>query len=831
MTHRATIDFGIDLGTTNSTIAVIDGIDARVIPNSRGSTVTPSAVYINPRGHVQVGQEAKERTLMHDLGNGDIEFKLRMGSAEGKKVFAGSGREMQPEDLSAEVLKSLKTDARSNLQEEVRAAVITVPAAFDRPQIAATQRAAERAGFALAPLLLEPVAASLAYGFQSESESAHWFVYDFGGGTFDAAVMRVRDGLIQVVNHNGDNHLGGKLIDWDLVTELLVPALTQQYHLPDFGRSSPRWLGAIGRLKFEIEKAKIEVCRTRQEVEVYIEKLCDDAHGNPVEVVYTLTPAQVEKVSGRYIQKSLTLCRRTLEEKGLTGASLDRILMVGGSTLNPWVREAVAAELCAPLEFGIDPVTVVARGAAIFASTQAAPPLDPGLVPLGTWQIEIEHAPVGNEPDPDIGGRVNPVGGVSPAGYTIELRDKRSRWSSGRISLGADGVFMTQLFAERQQRCEFEIELLDAAGRRIPTQPESVFYTIGIPPTKPPCPQSIGIALADGSVGILITKGKSLPVRGQQDRRTTVSLRAGNSDDVLRIPVLEGENPRAERNHFVGDLIIRGSDIRRDLPAGNKIEITVKMNESLHVAVSAFVPMLDEEFDVQFDEKTVHKSPEALRKELDQQKARLEAVRSDPGGASPKATQALDRINREGMIAEAEALAEAAAEDDDALSQLDRRLLDLAAAIDTAEDATAWPKALAEVAETKDLLDKIIADFDRDVTPADHERHDTLERDRQRAIASGDEAALKVCIITMDRLRYDILQRLPAFWIAQLDFAEERADSMTDVAQARRLIAQAQRAVNNNDVEGLRSAVRQLFSLLPIVEREEARNRLGSTII
>jgi len=141
---RMTIDFGIDLGTTNSTIAVVDGTDAKPIPNKVGSVITPSAVWIDKRNNLHVGAEAKERALTDDPDNGDLEFKLRMGSMreDGKKVFVRSGREMLPEELSAEVLKSLKTDVQSSMGEDVRAAVVTVPAAFELPQTAATRRAA-----------------------------------------------------------------------------------------------------------------------------------------------------------------------------------------------------------------------------------------------------------------------------------------------------------------------------------------------------------------------------------------------------------------------------------------------------------------------------------------------------------------------------------------------------------------------------------------------------------------------------------------------------------------------------------------------------------------
>ena len=140
---RMTIDFGIDLGTTNSTIAVVDGIDAKPIPNKAGSMITPSAVWIDKRGSLHVGEEAKARALKDDPDNGDLEFKLRMGMREsGSKKFVRANREMLPEELSAEVLKSLKMDVQTSMGEDVRAAVVTVPAAFELPQTAATRRAA-----------------------------------------------------------------------------------------------------------------------------------------------------------------------------------------------------------------------------------------------------------------------------------------------------------------------------------------------------------------------------------------------------------------------------------------------------------------------------------------------------------------------------------------------------------------------------------------------------------------------------------------------------------------------------------------------------------------
>jgi len=224
---RTTIDLGIDLGTTNSCIALLKGTEVEILRNNDGQETTPSAVWLDRKDRLHVGQRARDQ-FEADEENAAIEFKLQMGKAT-DRVFQRSGRSFRPEALSAEVLKSLLGDARARLDEEIRAAVITVPADFDLPQCDATRQAAQLAGLTSSPLLQEPVAAALAYGFQSDSDKVFWLVYDLGGGTFDAAVMQMRDGMFRVVNHGGDRHLGGKLIDWAIVEQLLVPALAGRF--------------------------------------------------------------------------------------------------------------------------------------------------------------------------------------------------------------------------------------------------------------------------------------------------------------------------------------------------------------------------------------------------------------------------------------------------------------------------------------------------------------------------------------------------------------------------------------------------------------------------
>ena len=205
--NRSTIDFGIDLGTTNSAIAVLEGVAQNIIKNNEDQDTTPSAVHIGRNNQVHVGQRAKNAVLRKP-SDAYAEFKRRMGT-EYLYHFKSSNQRKKPEELSAEVLKALRADVSRRLGEEINAAVVTVPAAFELHQCDATKKAAELAGLQVCALLQEPVAAALAYGFQADAEKAYWLVYDFGGGTFDAALIKAQDGLINVVHHGGNNFLGG----------------------------------------------------------------------------------------------------------------------------------------------------------------------------------------------------------------------------------------------------------------------------------------------------------------------------------------------------------------------------------------------------------------------------------------------------------------------------------------------------------------------------------------------------------------------------------------------------------------------------------------------
>jgi molecular chaperone DnaK len=299
---------GIDLGTSNSTAAVFDGKDLTVVRNGQGSVLTPSVVRIDARGNVLVGARAR-RFLDADPANTRSEFKRLMGTAH-KLEFPASGAVRRPEELAAEVLKSLRQDVADQLGVAPQRAVISVPALFELHQTAATSEAARLAGFERIELIQEPVASAIAAGWTHESGNGPWLVYDLGGGTFDVSLLETQEGMLRVVGHDGDNFLGGR--DFDrAVVDLVLAKLASDGIVID--RANPQHAVALRRLRVTAEEAKIELTRAA-EAPVFLAGL--DVAGQSVDVDVVVARAGYEALIAPIIDRSLDICTRLLATHG-----------------------------------------------------------------------------------------------------------------------------------------------------------------------------------------------------------------------------------------------------------------------------------------------------------------------------------------------------------------------------------------------------------------------------------------------------------------------------------------------------------------------------------
>jgi molecular chaperone DnaK len=833
---RTTIDFGIDLGTTNSAIAVLRGADTYIIKDNDGMDITSSAVFIDKHGQTQIGFRAKGR--QEDEKSADdvhIEFKRLMGS-DHPHEFKTSGRTMKPEELSAEVLKSLRGDVQQKLAEDIQAAVITVPAAFKQQQCVATRKAGELAGFSQCPLLQEPVAASLAYGFQADMTKEYWLVYDFGGGTFDAAIMRAEEGSIIVVNHGGNNLLGGSDIDWAIVEQLVIPELVDNYDLPDFSRGNKKWRTTLAKIKKSSEDAKIRLSRANKAI-IEISGI-KDAHGEEVEFDFTLTRNALISVAEPFIMRSVEICRRILQEKKLSPSAIERIILVGGPTLADYFREIIHSSLSIQLDHSVDPLTVVARGAAVFAGTQRIESKATPKAVAGQFNVSLVYKTMGPDRDPQIRGAVKSPDNSSVEGFTVEFVNqtdgarKLLGWRSGKIPLKADGKFKSRLEAEQGVRNTYAIKLLDPHGSMRTIVPDTVVYTMtgaaGVI-SEQPIINSIAVALANNERQIFFNKGEPLPAKKTEVFRSAHTLHKGGSGEVLKVPIVEGEMEKADHNSLLGFLDISGASIRRDLPVGTEIEVTIIYDASRILTAKAYVPMLDEEFKAVIEpDLQTPKYPE-LKKQFEQEERRHKEITVKADDTESKSLAILvDDIEESGKIEEIEKLVDASRGDADAAKQAEERLLDLRIDLDKAEDLMKWPALVAEANQAIDDLDKLIEEHDM----AEYqERADKLREQLEQLVSQERAAPLRKKIEQIMELRYQIIFAQPSFWVGYFRYLEEQRGKMSDAGAADRLYNQGYQYIQKENIGGLRNVVVQLLNLLPNEVVEEVKRGYESGLL
>jgi molecular chaperone DnaK len=812
---RTTVDYGIDLGTTTSAVAVLNGTEAEVVKNTTTlSDVTPSAVYVDKRGRIHVGQEARGRAET-DSDNVAVEFKRRMGLRDQPWRFASSGRTMGPEELSAEVLKSLRADVRQRYDEDIHAAVITVPAAFELNQTDATRRAAELAGLRFAPLIQEPTAAAMAHGFQSDADNRFWLVYDLGGGTFDAAIVHLRDGELTVVGHRGDNHLGGQQIDWAIVEQLLIPAVQERVPIPHLARGVDRWRAAVAKLKVAAEQAKIALSR-QDHADILIEDLfkgCPD--GPDLELDHELRRADVERLAQPLYARTVNICRQALAEAQLEAGAVEKVLLVGGPTLAPQLRRLLADELGIALDLSQDPLTVVARGAAVFAGTQQIPH-DGRPVRPGQYRIQLDYSPIGADTEPFVGGRVVGEGKPLPTGLAVELENVGAErpWRSGRVAVNDKGSFVTSLWAEKGRRNVFGIVLTDGTGERLDVTPDQLVYTCGAAESQPLLTHTIGLGLAGGELLEVLAKGTPLPAHQVAYLRTTAEVRPGSGTGMIRIPVLEGEHRRADRNRRVGTLEVRPADVARDVPVGTPVEVRIEVDASRLVRARAYVPLLEAEFDRVIDLTTeTAPDPAELRQRAGEVRERYGEIEQKVRTHGDLQAQAeLAELEREGLVDQVGALAERGAGDGDAATTGAKRVADLEARLDDVEAALRWPELVQEaeavVTAARDVVDKA-------GNPGDRQTFAEREHNVREAITTGDADFLRQRIEDVRLLAVDIFDRIGVWPLDLFEHLKGRLHEMSDQTRARRLVNEGERALQTNEMAVLRNVNRQLGLLLP----------------
>jgi molecular chaperone DnaK len=827
---RMTIDFGIDLGTTNSVVSVAQGGGIETIKNGL-SEITPSLVAFDKRGTKRVGLAAADMYRRASSStNVQAEFKRVMGQRVHRE-FKAADLKKTPEELSAEVLMELRRACAVRFGEEPDAAVITVPAMFELPQNEATAAAAKLAGFTHSQLLQEPVAAAVAYGFSVDVERAYWLVYDYGGGTFDASIVAVRDGQLSVIRHAGDNYLGGADLDWKIVDEVLVPELVENYSFATLSREASASDVDKGRmlvLKQLAERIKKELT-SGESSEWQEEGLLEDDDGEPIDVEGALSRARFEELAAPAVDRSLGIVEKLIADSGIPRDKIDKLLLVGGSTFMPLVRRRLAS-LGIPLGVELDPMTVVSRGAAVFASSQRIPTSLRRAAPLvaGTATIQLEYDPVTKEQEPMIGGRVQINGAVPATGTAVALTRDDQGWSSGEVPVDSKGMFFIATKIRGKGQTTFEI-VVRVDGAKVPCQPSGLSVTYGLQVSGAPLPAGVGIALADGKCKILHAGGSILP-RPEETWRAkfTRALKKG-SHESLRIPVMSGDEPIAVHNRCGAVIEIKGVDVVRDVPAGTDVEISIAIDTSGVPSVRAYVPLLDLTIEPSERARLDYEPAGILRERKEALETRLEKVEADADSNSLESLSADALALRLGdEMDEIDSLVDQwEGGDEVAAGKATHLISEVSKKTATLEAGVALPAATAEFNESLDGVRKAVAQYGK---PEERQIVEEVAREGNKAIQAKDAAALRHCSEQLDAMRAQLIARDPGFWMGLLHHMSTLQSRFTDQASGRRLLNEGAQAAQRGDVQSVQSVVRELIRLLPPEEAQAMTSQITSHV-
>ena len=816
------IHVGIDLGTSNSAIALFDGESVSVVANAAGETLTPSVVRIDGRGGRTVGRRA-HRALDGDPANTRAEWKRLMGTAE-RLPFAAAGAALLPEELSAEVVASLLADVRDAAGFTPRAAVISTPALFELPQNHATARAGKLAGLEEVVLIQEPIASAIAAGWRADQQGT-WLIYDLGGGTLDVSLLETDDGRLRVVDHAGDNFLGGKDIDGALV-EWAAGALARSGAVdPRVDRATARGRGLLARLRAACEQAKIELSRAERASIVM-----PDPTGDGIEGELEITRGDLEALTEPFIARSLAAVRVLLAKNQRTADDVARVVLVGGPTLMPGLRARVGEMFGGRIAAGVDPMTIVARGAALYAGSVGldATPAARATAPAAGLPVRIEHPSVTADMEPFVVGRCLPGAGQTvPDRVRIERVGDDGGWAGADSPLSPEGSFVLQVRLERSRRNKFVVRAFDRAGAEVPLASSAFAIVHGVSIGDPPLARAIGIARADDTTRVYFPKGTPLPARRTFAHHTVRPIAARSDDDALAVPIVQGESMRAHRNRLIGMLHLRGVD--RDLPAGSRIEVTLEIDRSGQLATRADVPGTGQTFqDVAFVLVPTASVETAERELVATNRRAAEVQRRTFQLGIPAAVQSIADVSA--VLADADrALPAARAGDADAAQKLHRLLMDANNALDDAEALLEWPDLDAEARRCKLTYTPMVAQWG---TPAEQQLYEQELEAAGAARTRNDAADLELHLDAMRALGRAAYCRDPRSMADAIDWAAAHVTEAMDVAaaaslldRARALQAQSPAAdVAGGGLRALRAIVAEIWELFPSSPELQARS-------
>lgn len=821
------INYGIDLGTTNSAIAKFVKGEVEVFKNplETGKETLPSVVYYK-KDKVVVGTNARtyfERDAENVFGT----FKRKMGTTESFKVKS-INQSKTPIELSAEVLKELKGFVHSG--ESFDAAVITIPASFDVIQSNATKEAGYLAGFKQVILLQEPIAASLAYANKHKErdlENGQWLVYDLGGGTFDVALIKIKDGEMKVLDHEGDNFLGGADFDNLIVEKLIIPYLNKNFKFNDLENEMKSRTGKLNKLYFRLlklaEDAKITLS-SRTSAEIEVRDITDD-NGEEIDISIDITRSEFEGVIKECIDKTLDMIKKILVRNSLKPSDIQFTLMVGGSTYTPYVRKRVEEILQIPINCDIDPTTAIAIGAAYYAGTKEKS-FEQGDKKKATSGIKVRLAyqKTSQEDEEILAGRIE--GNIEGLFYQITREDKG--YDSGRKPLtnrisedlplvkNSYNFFRFTVLDDKSNIVETDAELIGIAQGKYNVAGQPLPHDICLETDNDP-----ELEANSTKLDLFFQKNTILPLKRTKQYTLHKTILKGGDDKIV-INVLEGpQSALPEANQSIGYIEIDGSKVSRDILRGTEIEITLEMSESRDLKVTVYIPMSDQQFSEVFNPSQRHLPVSKLQDEVETLSEKLEeeieeAVEREDYETADQLTALKRKVDD--LVINTNSLTS----DDvtDKKFQFEDNKRKIAQEIDDATRDKRISILKIKYNEDKEWCKKLVEENGND---HDHKIFGEIVGREQVFLNSITPVKIMEAIEELLDLGSNILWRTPEFLIGRFKRLIEKPQLFNDQEQAKSLIEAGNMAITNKNFDRLREINFGLISLLPKSAQQEAK--------
>ncbi len=822
------VNYGIDLGTTNSVIARMEA----GVPTVKKIEVTDdtmaSCVFFNKKKSLVVGASAY-RSMQSDkrratkkmtakASNTYVEFKRTMGTDKRYVSSNMDNRSYSSEEFSAEVLKALKSFITD---EDFKSVVITVPAKFSALQKTATIEAAKLAGFNHIELLQEPIAAAMAYGLTAAQKDGYWLVFDFGGGTFDAALIKVEDGIIQVFDTEGDNYLGGKNLDYAIVDEILMPYLQENYSIEGYLADPVKKEILRDAMKTYAEKVKNQLSfKKSEDVISDLGELGEDEDGEEFVLDLSITQDEVYKVMRPLFQKAVDICKDLLKRNNLTKDQLGKLILVGGPTHSPLVRQMLKEQVTPNVDTSINPMTAVAEGAALYASTIDNEVKEDDLKAEDiVLDINFESMTV----DTDLWVPVSLKSGADSV--MVQFVRSDNTWDSGKTEIDKNGNVIELNLVEGKPN-SFRVECYDHQGNRLNCFPKEITIIQGSKVGSATLPYDISLAIYDEKKERDVIKpitglerNKTVPATGiANGLHTNVQVRAGVDTDILRIPLYQADQGGAGKSaifyEFVGEVEIDGDDVDVTIPTNANVDITVKVDRNEQMTVDAYFPDQD---------VTVSKTIDTSKKQS------IEDAKEFADEQLPKAKRSIRNLRNEGHdVSDLEQQLDSV-ENEHANSteskMVMQHLKEVLRKIEDFEDNTEWGRVEAELRDEFGRLEKANADLGNNKT---NQAVNALRQQIDEVIRKQDVKMARELKEIVTHLFYQLTMVYQCRYLIEDMNRDFDIIQWKDRNRARTLINQGLAEINNQPTrEKLQPIAVALLELLPEGERRKRGSGLS----